>query len=292
MELFQLRYFFEVAKHQHVRKSSEILHVTQPAVTNAIHRLESELGVELFVSSGRNIRLTPCGKFLYEELTPFMESLETLPARLKEITSRGQATVRLNILAAWTLITEAIIEYQRIDNNLHVQLIQNELNELADITVSTTMHYRGKKNDSVYVCTEPIYLAVPNVPKFQGKDFIFLQEVQDDGFIKLSGSKKFCSICEHLCALAEVHPRIQFESDSPSAVKNMISANMGIGFWPGFSWGKVDERRVLLKTVKGIVCSRDIVITQRKNKVENLRVTLFYNWLIKYVDIYSQRCKR
>lgn len=292
IELFQLRYFMEVAKRQHVRKSAEILHVTQPAVTNAIHRLEAELGAELFVASGRNIRLTPCGEFLYQEIVPFMALIETLPDRIKEVSSFENATVRLNILAAWTLITEAIIEYQRIDNKLHVQLIQNEQNDLADITVSTVQHYRHKKKDldNVFVCTEPIYLAVPNIPRFQDKKSVSLKDVKDDGFIQLAGSKNLRSICDHFCSLVDVNPRVQFESDSPTAVKNMIGANMGIGFWPGFSWGKVDTDRVLLKTVEGVHCSRDIVISKRKNRIENIRIDLFYNWLTKYVKIYSQRC--
>ncbi|MCR5761765.1 MAG: LysR family transcriptional regulator [Treponema sp.] len=292
MEFFQLRYFIEVAKHQHVRKSAELLHVTQPAVTNAIHKLEAELGVELFVSCGRNIRLTPCGKFLYQEILPFMSSIETLPSRIKEVSSHENATVRLNILAAWTLITEAIIEYQRIDNNLNIQLIQNEQNDLADITVSTVQHYRPKKKElsRIYVCTEPIYLAVPNIPRFQKKNSISLQDVKDDGFIQLAGSKNLRAICDHFCALADVHPRTLFESDSPSAVRNMIGANMGIGFWPGFSWGKVDTKRVLLKTISKPQCSRDILIEKRKNKIENMRIQLFYDWLTKYVEIFSQRC--
>ncbi|MBO6101358.1 MAG: LysR family transcriptional regulator, partial [Spirochaetaceae bacterium] len=84
MELYQLRYFLEVAKQQHVRHSAEKLHVSQPAVTNAIHRMEYELGVPLFLQQGRSIRLSPYGKMLYDELLPLCESLNTLPDRMRE----------------------------------------------------------------------------------------------------------------------------------------------------------------------------------------------------------------
>lgn len=291
MELFQLRYFIEVAKQQHVRRSAETLHVSQPAVTNAIHRLEAELGVELFASQGRNIKLTPCGKFLYDEVLPFFKSLKTLPVRIKEVASQENSTVRINILSAWTLIMEAVIEYQRIDNDLRIQLIENELPEEADITISTMQHYRlGKKDkDIVHICTEPIYLAVPNIERFRKKNTISLKDVEDEGFIQLSGSKTYRSICDRFCALADVHPQIIFESDSPTAVKNMISANMGVGFWPGFSWGNVDPKRVLLKTITKPHCSRDLIIARRKDSDVNMRTKLFYDYLVRYVEIYRER---
>ncbi len=290
MELFQLRYFMEAARQQHVRKSAETLHVTQPAVTTAIHRLEEELGVALFAAHGRNIRLTPCGNFLYRELSSFMDSLESLPERIKEFESQENATVRLNILAAWTLVTESIIEYQRIDNNLRIQLIQNEQNDLADITVSTVQHYRPTKKNTgkVYVCTEPLYLAVPNIPRFKKMKSISLQDVKDDGFIQLAGSKNLRAICDHFCAMGGFHPHTMFESDSPTAVKNMIAANMGIGFWPGFSWGKVDTKRVLLKAISKPQCSRDILITRQNSKDGNLRIQLFYDWITRYVAIHQE----
>ena len=114
--------------------------------------------------------------------------------------------------------------------------------------------------------------------------------MKDDGFIQLAGSKNLRTICDRFCAIENFYPHVVFESDSPSAVKNMIAANMGIGFWPAFSWGKVDSRRILLKTIARPKFSRDIVIRRTESKTENIRIKLFYDWLTRYVDIYSQRC--
>ena len=58
MELLQLRYFHEVAQTQHMTNSAKRLGVAQPALTQAIRRLEGELDAKLFERAGRNIRLT------------------------------------------------------------------------------------------------------------------------------------------------------------------------------------------------------------------------------------------
>ena len=45
MELLQLRYFLVAAQYQHMTKAAEHLQIAQPALSQAIHRLEAELGV-------------------------------------------------------------------------------------------------------------------------------------------------------------------------------------------------------------------------------------------------------
>lgn len=295
MELTQLRYFLEVAKTQHVTKSAETLHVAQPALTQAIHRLENELEVPLFSSKGRNIVLTPYGKYFYEKLEPLLKSLNELPENLREMAKTEDATIHLNVLAASSLVTEAIIEYQKIDDALHIQIHQNEKNDMDDIRVTTEISARTHENktsdDSNFICTEKIFLAVPNIQEFQEKKEITFEGIksigQKWGFVSLLGSKHLRSICDKYCADAGIKPNIIFESDNPASVKNMIAANIGIGFWPEFSWGALDTSRVRLLKITKPDCKRDILITCKKNKAENSHVENFYKFLTGYFKMAS-----
>lgn len=295
MELTQLRYFLEVAKTQHVTKSAETLHVAQPALTQAIHRLENELEVPLFSSKGRNIVLTPYGKYFYEKLEPLLKSLNELPENLREMAKTENTTIHLNVLAASSLVTEAIIEYQKIDDALHIQIHQNEKNDMDDIRVTTEISARTHENktsdDSNFICTEKIFLAVPNIQEFQEKKEITFEGIksigQKWGFVSLLGSKHLRSICDKYCADAGIKPNIIFESDNPASVKNMIAANIGIGFWPEFSWGALDTSRVRLLKITKPDCKRDILITCKKNKAENSHVENFYKFLTGYFKMAS-----
>lgn len=286
MELTQLRYFLEVAKRQHVTKAAEELHVSQPAITQAIHRLENELEVPLFTAKGRNIVLTTYGKYFFDNLSPLLENLYELPNQLHSLAKLENSTIHLNVLAASSLVTEAVIEYQKIDDSLHVQLNQNEKSDLYDICVTTKLFYQQPliNHDSVFVCTENIYLAVPNNERFNKRKSINLSEVTSENFISLSGAKQFRLICDKYCQNAGINPNIIFESDSPAAVKNMIAANMGIGFWPAFSWEKIDSDRVRLLAIENPVCSRDLLITYKKNKTDNSKAEDFFIFLTKYFE--------
>jgi DNA-binding transcriptional LysR family regulator len=129
------------------------------------------------------------------------------------------------------------------------------------------------------VFQEPIFLAVPNTEKYAGRKSIRLSEVGDEGFISLLGSKQFRYICDRFCRYAGIKPRVIFESDNPAAVRNMIAANLGVGFWPGVSWGRIDSEHVLLLEIEDPQCSRDIVITCSKNKTDNRNVESFFEYL-------------
>ena len=51
MEMHQIRYFLAVARALHFTRAAEECHVTQPALTRAIHLLEEELGGQLLSTS-------------------------------------------------------------------------------------------------------------------------------------------------------------------------------------------------------------------------------------------------
>ena len=63
MNLQQLEYFKVIAETKNFTEASNILSVTQPALSKAISKLEEELDVKLFQREGRNIKIT---KFILE----------------------------------------------------------------------------------------------------------------------------------------------------------------------------------------------------------------------------------
>ena len=286
MDFMQIKYFLEVADSQHVTNSAKKLHIAQPALTKSIHRFECELGVPLFTHKGRNIILTEYGKFMRDRLKPLMEEIEDVPKQLKTKIALENETIHLNVLAASTLITEAIIKYKSLHQNINFQLFQNTENELYDIGITTRMFYQfsedSAKNKFVY--TEKIYLAVPNSGKYRNMSSIALEEVRDEGFISLLGSRQLRWICDKFCSQVGFQPKIIFESDNPAAVKNMIAANIGIGFWPEHTWGRLEGDNVLLLEISEPECQRDILFTCNHNKADNSNVEDFFSFLHRYAD--------
>ncbi|MDE5946271.1 MAG: LysR family transcriptional regulator [Oscillospiraceae bacterium] len=286
MDFMQIKYFLEVAESQHITKSAKKLHIAQPALTKSIHKFEDELGIPLFTHKGRNIILTEYGKFMKEKLEPLISELEDIPNQLQTKIKLENETIHLNVLAGSTLITEAIIEYKNNHKNINFQLFQNTESDLYDIGITTKMFYKFPENSAKdkFIYTEKIYLAVPNNEKYRNMKTISLEDVKDEGFISLLGSRQLRWICDKICQSVGFQPTIIFESDNPTAVKNMIGANLGIGFWPEHTWGKLEGDNVLLLEVSDTVCKRDILFTCNHNKADNKNVEDFFNFLRKYTN--------
>ena len=282
MELTQIRYFLEVADTKHMTNSAKNLHITQPALTQAIRRLEEDLGVPLFAAKGRNITLTEYGKYLQKKLMPLMKQLDEIPEQLNMMVKLEGETIHMNVLAASGLVMEAIIEYKKEHEDILFQLQQNSESEPYDIAVTTKLFYQGLSEKNSFACGEKIYLAVPKHGTYGKRESICLAEVAEEGFVSLLGSREFRYICDRFCQHAGFTPKIIFESDNPSAVKNMIAANMGIGFWPEFTWGSIENEHVRLLEIEEPVCQRDIIISYNMNKIDSRNVTEFYRFLVEF----------
>ena len=61
MNTVQLECFITVAEHLNFSKASQVLRITQPAVSHQIQTLEEELDVKLFNRTSRNVSLTQEG---------------------------------------------------------------------------------------------------------------------------------------------------------------------------------------------------------------------------------------
>jgi LysR family transcriptional regulator, transcriptional activator of nhaA len=81
-----LLYFWTVAREGSITRASEVLHVTQPAISAQLTKFEDRLGEKLFSRSGRNLVLTEAGRVAFgyaEEIFALGRELEdTLQGRL------------------------------------------------------------------------------------------------------------------------------------------------------------------------------------------------------------------
>ncbi len=289
MELTQLRYFLEVAETQHITRSAEKLHIAQPALSQAIHRLEKDLGVPLFANRGRNIVLTEYGKYLKTHAAPLLAELEELPRKLRTLAKLEGQTIHLNALAATALLTEAIIAYREHHGDVQFQMLQNAESDLFDIGVTTRFSADGPEDTPTasgdhFVCREEIFLAVPKNHPFAALPAVSLAQAAGEGFISLMGSRQLRWICDRYCTAAGFTPRILFESDSPAAVQNMIAVGMGIGFWPEFTWGRVDREKITLLPITDPHCRRDLLLERKHNKENGALVDDFFAFLCGFIE--------
>ena len=83
MDTNQLLYFADVAKTQNMGQSAENLHISQPALSMSIKRLENELGVELFDRHNHSIFLNSYGRLFLRYAEYCIKDLDEGKKQLK-----------------------------------------------------------------------------------------------------------------------------------------------------------------------------------------------------------------
>src|SRR6185503_15448101 len=97
MELRHLRYFVAIAEEGSFTRAAERLWVAQPGLSSQIRRLESELGVRLFVRHTRGVDLTDAGELFLERARATLAAADVASATGSDLEAGVVGTVRLGL---------------------------------------------------------------------------------------------------------------------------------------------------------------------------------------------------
>ncbi|MEU1789595.1 LysR family transcriptional regulator [Streptomyces sparsogenes] len=92
-----LRLFIVVAEELHFSRAAEALGMAQPPLSQAVRRLESEMGVELFDRSRRQVELTAAGALLLQEARELLAREERLRTVMHRARTGALATLRAGV---------------------------------------------------------------------------------------------------------------------------------------------------------------------------------------------------
>lgn len=126
LELYKV--FYTVARCGSLTKAAEELYISQPAVSQAIKQLESQLGTPLFKRMHKGMELTAQGgELVFGDVEKALKLLGGVEDRLEEL--RGCATGTLRIGASETifqyLLADRIVEYNRLCPEVKIELISD-----------------------------------------------------------------------------------------------------------------------------------------------------------------------
>jgi LysR family transcriptional regulator, cyn operon transcriptional activator len=123
MELRHLRYFLRAAELLHFTKAAESLYVSQPALSAQIKQLEDELGVQLFVRVGRNVRLTEAGEVFVAYARQAVQTIEKGEEELAAISGLLRGKLHLASMPEFggILLPPIIVQFQTDHPSIYVK---------------------------------------------------------------------------------------------------------------------------------------------------------------------------
>ena len=264
----RIRQFAVVAREQHVTRAAARLGIAQSTLSRNIARLEADLGVALFVRSGRSVRLTRHG----EQLLPHVErALVALGDGLEELRAeidpdRGRvAFAFLNSLG--TRAVPVILRDFRVRHpDVTFALVQDSHDEMlaklrsgvVDLCLTSPLPDESgllvRKLDE-----QRLALVVPRGHRLAERRRIRLIEAAGEVFVGLEHGYGLRRITDDACHEAGFEPRLAFEGEEIDTVLGLVATGLGVALLPTGLTGRF-SREVVELTVTSPPAGRTIAL--------------------------------
>jgi len=220
------------------------LHVTQPALSRVIARLESQLGVQLFERRTTGMELTSYGTALLPHATVLSEEAAVAIEQINSLRGLGQGSIRIGAVAsaATMLLPPALQWLLSRWPNIHVQItdaVEDVLevaltNNMLDVVIAGPI----PESDDIVQVGEHHFtdrysvVTAPHHP-LQGRGPLRVQDLADLPWImppvEAEPRRQFNALMNRLGAGPV---RVAMESRSPSVIKAMIARLGYVGWLP------------------------------------------------------------
>ena len=133
MRIEQLQYVAAVTQHGSLRRASERLHLSQPALSEAVTKLEKELGVDLLDRLRSGARISRTGRELLPHLVEVLEAVDRLRLAAGD-QNAGARTVRVGTVnaATSTLLVPAMRSLHRRWPDTTVEVLTLQQDEIDE----------------------------------------------------------------------------------------------------------------------------------------------------------------
>ncbi|MFS0785703.1 LysR family transcriptional regulator [Shouchella sp. 1P09AA] len=272
MELLQLTYFKVVAELEHMTKAAKVLHVSQPALSKVIQRLESDLGVTLFERTQKGLRLNENGKvFLHRVERIFLEMQEGRK-EVRDLAELSERTISVS-MALPHILPHFLDDYLKKHKDVHIlhysasapEMVKQLEEGEVDLCISTSP-IEGKGLKWQVLMEEEVYLSVPLNHPLAHRKRIELVDVQGEKVINRNKGYHFRELIDDFCRQAGFEPTTTIELEEAGAILRMVELGQGVSFTPQLSLLRETLPKTVQLEITNPVCKREIGIAWNEDR--------------------------
>ena len=270
MEWSQLQKFMVVAREENFSRAAEKLHMTQPALSQMIKRMEDELGYQLFSREGKKIKLNASGRIFLQAIVQMDELMGNTKMKLEEMNQIEHPNVTIHFSTASRLLPELLLYLKRRNprTQYHIHQWQGEQGAYEDDIqiLSGPVGAIPQIAEEDILLTEEILLALPKNHRLLQKATITLHDLAEEEFISLNESWELGRAIKVAMEQFFLQPRTTMIVDNPNMMRELLKTHLGIAFVPAVSWGAFAGDEIVLRKVEEVNVSRCIYLWTKPRK--------------------------
>lgn len=293
LKFHHLKTLVALAEQQNLTRVSELMNITQPALSKWLSGLEEEIGMPLFERHSKGIRPTPGGLLVVKHARRLVNDLERSTRDIELFKEGIQGSLMIGSSPVATdVVSKAVLDLLKDYPNVHVRIIESVMTPLLEQLVSGHIDaVIGRVGGSALqlplnykvLYTEPIcFVARPWHPLAGQSNIDWAQLGDYDWIVWPTGTPIRSSIDHALVDLGMMMPANHVESGSMSATVRMLQGSDMVGILSqrlADSFAK--ERQLVILDLPKIEQKGSVGIFWRQNEPPSDTLEAFLGHLVE-----------
>ena len=291
LDAHQLNVFLTAARTLNFTAAARQLHMTQPSVSQHIQALEQHFDLQLFVRSGRHLRLTDAGEALLpmaQEMVSVSQSIDNKMESLK-----GDVYGRLIVGCSTTvgkyvlpfLLASFMQQHPKVEASCYVTPRKMAVQMLCDGEVHVALASAQELNPNLQFCkfiTDRVNLIVPLNHPWAKREWIEPEELLNANFIwreEGSGTRFVAEekLREHGIGITQLKTTLTLGNSE--AIALAVQEGIGVGFVSQIIIARLVDGKVAPVKVRGLDIEQEIFIGRDANRLGTTAQTAFWEFV-------------
>lgn len=239
MEVHQLRYFVKVAELGHFTRAAEACHVSQPSLSQAVAKLEKELGQPLFERLGRAVRLTDTGKEFHTRATHILALMDDAKASVADAPDAGRLVVAAIPTVAPYFLPAVLTAFAADCPHAQVEVVEATTDEVLrraahgeiDLAViAVPVPHDGLHVEPLF--TEPLLAVLPAGHPLAARPTVTMKELSAERFVLLHEAHCLTGTALGFCTRRSVAPVVTAHMHQLTTVLELVRLGHGVSLVP------------------------------------------------------------
>jgi DNA-binding transcriptional LysR family regulator len=240
-DLQQLQAFIAVAERGSFRAAAEHIHLSPPALSRRIEKLESIIGARLFNRTTREVELTSLGRVFLERARAAIDDLESAILGISDIaaTRSGRVTVACVPSAAIYFLPQVISSFSAKYPSIRIRVIDESMNQtLQSVLAGESDFGIGFMNTLMPeiafegIHDDPFVVAMRRDHPLAKRAALTWSQIESERLISVARSSGNRQLLDDVMSKVGLNPHFAFEVSHIGTLLGMVEAGLGIAAVP------------------------------------------------------------
>lgn len=292
MNIRELEYYKMVCEQKSITKAAHALYMTPQGLSKIIKNIENELDATLLNRTSSGIGLTRAGEYLYEHLTDFLMSYNSICSEIRCI--EQQEKREIDLLSAYGILRlvtpeciadfrakhpEILLHYREYpDRQVEQRFLQGEGN-----VAFTVGDHSAEYMDATFMEKFKIKLLVNKEHPLSKKSSVSITDLEGERLYIESAEFNIHHLIVDRCRKAGFEPNIVFETSGFSLCHKMVQQNKGISVTVDFIFEDMKQNSLVMIPFDDGEYFWSTYMLTRKGNIINQDVQLFHDHVMEWM---------